>query len=330
MQPIRWGMIGTGRMAASMATEFAQFEPTEALLCAVASRARHKAQEFADRHRIARSHACTADLLADPGIDAVYIASPHPQHAADMLAAIAAGKAVLCEKPFTINAVQAQAVIDAARRRGVLVMEALWSRFLPAIQAVRDCVAAGRIGRIRLIIAGGAFVPDWNSDHYLLDRERGGGVLLDAGVYLVSLSSMLLGAPSRVQASGSLGGGGIDEQETVLLDHAGGAQACLYVSLHARRSPDMEILGDAGRLRIAAPLFRPTQVTHYTADGVESVQQYPIEGSGYGAQVLALQQALRAGLAECPGMPLAETLSVMRTLDEVRRQIGLHYPGERP
>jgi predicted dehydrogenase len=328
MQPIRWGMIGTGRMAASMAAEFALFEPTEAVLCAVASRARHKAQDFADLHRIPHSHACTADLLADPGIDAVYIASPHTQHAADMRAAIAAGKAVLCEKPFTINAIQAKEVISAARERRVLVMEALWTRFLPAVMAARAWVAEGRIGAVRMVIGGGAFLPDRQSDHYVLDPARGGGALLDAGVYLVSLASMLLGAPSRIQVSGQLGPTGVDEQTALLLDHAGGATACLYVSMQARRPPDLEILGSLGRIRLAAPVFRPARLTLWGADSAEIAHDFPITGSGYGYQVRAMNRALREGRTECPEMTLEESLSIMRTLDAARAQMGLAYPAE--
>lgn len=328
MQPIRWGMIGTGRMAASMATEFAALEPTEALLCAVASRTRHKAQAFAEAHRIPQSHAGTADLLADPGIDAVYIASPHPQHAADMLAAIAAGKAVLCEKPFTINAVQAKDVIAAARERRCLVMEAMWTRFLPAVIATRAWVTEGRIGAVRMVIGGGAFLPDRQSDHYVLDPGRGGGVLLDAGVYLVSMASMLLGPPSRIQVSAQLGPTGVDEQTALLLDHAGGATACLYVSMQARRPPDLEILGSLGRMRLAAPVFRPARLTLCGADGTEVVHDFPITGSGYGYQVRAMNRALREGRTECPEMTLDESLSIMRTLDAARAQMGLIYPVE--
>jgi predicted dehydrogenase len=328
MQPIRWGMVGTGRMAATFAGELATFQPTDAILAAVVSRDYNKAQAFAQRHGIPRCHADTAALLQDPGIDAVYLATPHPRHAPGMLEAIAHGKAVLCEKPFTINAVDAAAVIAAARSRGVFVMEALWSRFLPAVRTAREWLAAGRIGQVSMLVGGGAFMPDRNADHYLLDPQRGGGVLLDAGVYLVSLSSMLLGPPSRIQCSGQLGPTGVDEQTSLLLEHPGGASACLYVSLHARRSPDLEVLGSQGRLRITAPIFRPTRLLHWDASGVETTHEFPIEGSGYRYQIEAVNRALREGRTECPEMPLDESLSIMRTLDAARMQMGLKYPAE--
>lgn len=328
MQPLRWGVIGTGRMAAALADEFKAMPRAEAVLGAVASRDRNKAESFAHRHGLSRSYDDYRTLLQDPEVDAVYIATPHTEHQDCMLAAIHAGKTVLCEKPFTINAVQARRVRDAARNAGVFAMEAMWSRFLPAIVAARELVAAGRIGQVQMITGGGAFVPDRQSDHYLLDRLRGGGVLLDAGVYLISLTSMLLGTPTRIQSSGRLGGSGVDEQVAILLDHADGANACLYVSLHARRAPDLEVLGDAGRMRIAAPLFRPTSLTLWDDKGLESAHDFPIHGSGYGYQIKAVHRALRAGLTECADMPLDESLNIMATMDMIRQQMNLVYPAE--
>jgi predicted dehydrogenase len=245
-----------------------------------------------------------------------------------MLACLQGGKAVLCEKPFTLNAHEAERVIAAARSRRVFVMEALWTRFLPAVVALREMIVAGAIGRVQMLIGGGAFVPDFGPEHYLLDKRLGGGVLLDAGVYLVSMASMILGAPSRILASGSLGRHGIDEQDAIVLEHPDGSSALLYVSLRARRSPDLEILGDGGRIRVAAPVFRPAKLTIWEKDGSESTRDFPIAGSGYGYQLLAVSDAVRAGRHESTVMPLAESLSIMQSLDAVRRQIGLVYPGE--
>jgi len=328
MNTVRWGIVGTGRMAAIMATEIERMRPDGHRLTAVASRHHETGRAFADRHRIANVWGCAGDLAADKDVDAVYIATPHVAHADDMLACVRSGKAVLCEKPFTLDAAAAERVIDAARTRGVFVMEAMWTRFLPAVAALRGLLATNEIGPVRMLVAGGAFVPELPSGHYLLDRSLGGGVLLDAGVYLVSLASMILGAPTAVHATGRIGAHGVDEQDTVILQHGDGSDAVLYVSLRARRSPDLEVLGSRGRIRVGAPVFRPEQLTVWTPSRAESVQQYPVAGSGYGYQLEAVADALRAGATECALMPLDETLSILRTLDAIRAQIGLTYPGE--
>lgn len=327
MQRIRWGIIGTGRMATTIASEIAAMRLQGVELTAILSRDGARARAFAERFQISCAVDDPAALLSVP-LDAVYIATPHTLHGAQMQACLRAGRAVLAEKPFTLNATQARAVLETAASARIFAMEAMWTRFLPSMVALRELVAAGTIGRVRMIIGGGAFVPDANAPSYLLDPALGGGVLLDAGVYLVSLASMILGTPSGVLASGQLGRTGVDEQDAIVLSYADGAQALLYVSLGARRSPDLEILGEHGRIRVAAPVFRPTRLILSSRDGSESVRDFPIEGSGYGYQIQAVCQALRAGEIESPVMPLAESLAIMQTLDEIRRQMGLRYPAE--
>jgi predicted dehydrogenase len=207
-------------------------------------------------------------------------------------------------------------------------MEAMWTRFLPAVSAVRDLLKSGAIGRVQMIVGGGAFIPDFGPEHYLLNKELGGGVLLDAGVYLVSMASMILGTPTRIQSSGIIGRFGVDEQDAILLEHADGSTALLYVSLHARRSPDLEILGESGRISIAAPIFKPAKLTVWNKSGAATVTEYPIAGTGYGYQIREVADALRAGRRESTIMPLDETLSIMQTMDTIRQQVGLRYAGE--
>jgi predicted dehydrogenase len=205
----------------------------------------------------------------------------------------------------------------------------MWTRFLPSLVALRRMLRDGAIGRVDTIVGGGAFIPSVPPGHYLYEAALGGGVLLDAGVYLISLASMMLGPPTRVLASGLLGASGIDERTSVLLEHADGSVAQLYVSLRSRRSPDLEILGERGRIRIEAPVFRPCSLTVWDAAGQVSRLDFPITGSGYGYQLREVAAALRSGRTESEVMPLAETQSIMRTMDAVREQIGLVYPAER-
>ena len=328
MERVRWGIVGTGRMASTIAAEIAALREHGIDLIAVASRDADRAREFATRFGARQWVGDPAGFATLP-LDAVYVATPHVQHAEQMLASLRAGQAVLCEKPFTLNAAQAEEVVNAAIESRVFAMEAMWTRFLPAVVALRELLAAGAIGPVRMITGGGAFIPDGSQPGYLLDPALGGGVLLDAGVYLVSLASMILGTPTSVLAQGVIGATGVDEQVSMLMSYPGGAQAQVYVSMRARRSPDLEILGETGRIRIAAPVFRPARLTLWSRDGTESVRDYPIDGTGYGYQIHAVSAALRRGERECAAMPLAESLSIMRTLDEVRRQIGLQYPSER-
>ena len=258
---LRWGILGTGRMAATIASELATMRNEGHELVAVASRHLPKALEFAAQHRIPRAVGQYDEIVHDREVDAIYVATPHSLHAANMLACLAGGKAVLCEKPFTLNAGQASAVIAEARRTRLFVMEAMWTRFLPAIDALRGLLAEDAIGQVCLITGGGAFIPERTAGHYLFEKSLGGGVLLDAGVYLVSMVSMILGSPIQVRATARHGDTGVDEQTTMLLGQADGSSAVLYVSLLARRSPDLEILGSRGQIRIEAPLFRPAALT---------------------------------------------------------------------
>jgi predicted dehydrogenase len=245
-----------------------------------------------------------------------------------MLACLRGGKAVLCEKPFTINAGQALQVINESRSAGRFVMEAMWTRFVPAVVALREQLASGAIGRVRMIVGGGAFVPDPAGHPYILNKQLGGGALLDAGVYLVSIASMILGTPSRIQASGVIGEHGVDEQEAIVLDHADGATALLYLSLRSRRSPDLEILGERGRIRVHAPVFIPPALTLVSRDGSERTLEFPRTRSGYEHQIREVMAALRESRHESAVMPLSETLSIMQTMDRIRAAIGLRYAGE--
>jgi len=323
-----FGILGTGRMAATIATELAALRSSGAQLVAVGSRTRALAEQFAQRFGAARAYGSYADLARDGGVDVVYIATPPAQHAENALACIAHGRSVLCEKPFALNAREALAMVRAARARRVFLMEAMWTRFLPALAAVRALLASGSLGPIRVVTGGGGFVPQFDPRAPLFNPALGGGVLLDAGVYLVSLASMLLGPPLEVHAAGELGASGVDEQVSLLLKYPQGAQALLYVSLRARRSPDLEILAERASVKLEAPVFRPTRLTVTAGDAPAEVRDHPVEGSGYGPQLLEVMAAVRQGRLESALMPLAETVAVLHTMDAARAALGLRFPQE--
>jgi predicted dehydrogenase len=323
---IRLGILGTGNMARQFATGLRHAGNVE--LLAVASRQRESAERFAREFGLRKGYASYRELAADRDIDLVYIATPHSCHLHDTLMCLDAGKAVLCEKPFAINAREAELMIEKAREKRLFLMEAMWTRHLPAVARLRDLLAENAIGKVQLMIAGGAFMPAFTPDAYLFRPELGGGVLLDAGVYLVSMASMVFGPPRRILAAGCTGVHGTDEHDAVLLQHDKDAMASLYVSLRARCSPDMTLLGDGGRIYLHAPIFAPRTLTLGVHGETDEVLQFPFEGNGYQFQAIEAANCIMAGRTESMIMPLNETLGIMRTMDEVRRQIGLKYPME--
>ena len=322
---IRWGVLGAGGIA-SVFTE-AVTRHTQAAVVAVGSRAQERADEFAARHGIARAHGSYEALVADPGVDVVYIASPHSEHRDHALMAIAAGKHVLVEKAFTVNAAEAAQVLDAAGAAGVFVMEAMWTRFLPHVVVMRDVLARGEIGDLVGVIADhGQNMGHHPATHRLHDPALAGGALLDLGVYPVSFAHHLFGAPDRVSAIGALTPNGVDGQVSIALGFAA-IQASLHTTLEANTATTAVVFGTHGRIEIQGRFYAPTQFTvigddgsHWTYDGmVDAGMQY---------EAAEVARCIAAGLSESPLMTWQGTLEVMRTLDEVRRQIGLAYPME--
>lgn len=320
---INWAILGTGRMAQSFATAMAEVE--DARLLAVGSRSESTAKEFAGQFGIPNACGSYAEALTHKDVDIVYIATPHSLHATQTVMCLEAGKNVLCEKPFAINAEQASEMINLAVSKNLFLMEAMWTRFVPAIVKLRDMLQQQVIGDVQLMLAGGAYMPDFDPDHYLFSSELGGGILLDAGVYLVSMASMLFSEPVSIQATGELGKTGVDEHDAILLKHANGAIANLYVSNRSVASPDMTLFGTKGKLYIHAPIFCPPELT-LTLHGQEpEIIACPFVGNGYQYQIKEVHECLRSGKTASEIMSLEETLSIMTTMDEIRKQIGMVY-----
>lgn len=325
-EKIRLGILGTGNMAHQFALGLQHAGNIE--LVAVGSRGQETAKRFAREFGLSKSFAEYQDLADDPGIDLVYIATPHSSHAENTLMCLDAGKAVICEKSFAINSHEARLMIEKAREKRLFLMEAMWTRHIPSIVALRELLAEKAIGRIQLMLAGGAYMPAFNPEAYLFRPDLGGGVLLDAGVYLVSMASMIFGTPSRILAAGSIGENGVDEHDAILLQHDSEAMASLYVSLRARASPDMTLLGDGGKIYLHAPVFAPSALTISIKDTSEEIMQLPFPGNGYQFQAIEAANCILAGRTESAVMPLDESLAIMETMDEIRRQLKLKYPME--
>ena len=321
-----WGIFGTGNMARTIASVLRELDGTR--LAAVASRSQTSADAFGKEFGAEGCYCDTDDMLADPSVDIVYVATPHTSHTSLCMASLRAGKAVLCEKPFTINAVEADTVIGLARDSNLFLMEAMWTRFVPAIDKLRVLLSQQAIGEVQLMIAGGAYMPDFDAAHYLFNKELGGGILLDAGVYLVSMASLVFGTPDTILATGALGHTGVDEHEMIILGHGRGELASLYVSHRGRAAPDLTLIGSEGKIYLHPPVFCPSALTLSRHDREDEIFEFPLASSGYRYEIEEAVRCLGSGRTESDRMPLDETFSIMQTMDEIRRQIGVQYHAD--
>jgi predicted dehydrogenase len=324
--PIRWGIIGTGGIATALASDLRLIP--DASLVAVGSRNQSTADEFGARFDVPHRHSTYDDLVNDPDVDAVYVGTPHPGHHNAALSAINAGKAVLVEKPFTMNAKEASSLIDAARSRGVFLMEAMWARFLPHMVRVRELLTARALGDVRVVIADHNQWFARDPSHRLFDPALGGGALLDLGIYPVSFASMVLGTPMRVTAASDRAFTGVDATTSAILQYDDGAHAVVTTSLEVAGPNRAVIVGTDARIEIDATFYAPTSFTLIARDGTK-VERFvgSVEGRGMECEAAEVMRCMRAGKLESDVLPLDETLAIMETLDEIRRQIGLVYPA---
>ncbi|SHM97899.1 Gfo/Idh/MocA family protein [Cryptosporangium aurantiacum] len=318
--PLRWGILGTGAIARSFTADLLTLDDHRVV--AVGSRAADTAQAFADAHGIPRAHGSYQALAEDAEVDVVYVATPHSGHAAAALTCIAAGRGVLVEKPLTIDAASATEVVDAARSAGVFCMEAMWTRFNPAIVRLRELLADGAIGDVVSIQADFGFAAPYDPASRLYAPELGGGALLDLGVYPISLASMILGEPSTVLAAGGLAPTGVDANTGILLGYESGAVAVLHCSLRGETPMRATIAGTTGRIELPAPFFRADALTLHRSGAEPVTEVFTLPGLGYTFQAEEVARCVRAGLTESPLMTLDETLSIMRTLDQARAAVA--------
>jgi len=320
---IRWGVVGPGRIAEKVVEDFAVVDGARAV--AVASRSQARADDFAARHGLDRAYGSYKEILADPDVDVLYVATPHPQHHAIALAGLHAGKALLVEKSFTATTPGAAEVIDLARETGVFVMEAMWTRFQPAVVAMRELIADGAIGEVRSVQADLGVTRQYDPADRLFDLALGGGALLDLGVYVVSFAQMLLGTPERVVAAGSLFPSGADAEAALLLDYADGRTATLTTSLRNALPGQARVFGTAGWIDVLPRFHHPeTIVLHRAGAEPETITRPPL-GAGYAHELIEVTEGVREGRQESTVMPLADTLAVQRLLNDAAEQLGVRH-----
>lgn len=326
-RPIRWGILGTGRIAGLFTTGLASAPGAEVV--AVGSRSQESADRFGEQYGIPHRHPSYAELAADPQVDVIYVATPHPGHKDATLTCISAGKAVLCEKPFALNVGEAEEMVGAARDTDTFLMEAMWTRFRPGMVKVREVLDSGVIGDVQLVTANVGWKSQFDPASRLYAPELGGGALLDGGVYPISFVSMVLGAPSEVTGVAELGGTNVDEQAAISLLHPSGAVACVGVTIRANPISLATIVGTAGRIQIDHDFHKPATFTVFVDGQEPQPHDYPLaEGNGYQFEAIEVMRCLREGFLESPIMPLDESLTIMRTMDTLRKQWGVQYPQE--
>lgn len=334
-ETLRWGVVATGKIANTVTADIARLP--DAMLQAVSSRSRSRAEEFAAKFGFERSYYDAGEgtncsgyeqLFDDPAVDIVYIATPHGQHHEVVRAALNAGKHVLCEKSLTINAAETEDLIDLARTKNLFLMEAVWTRFLPSVQRAWEIIRSGEIGEPKWLQADLGFPSPYNPASRLWALNDGGGALLDVSVYPLTWALGVFGFPDTVQATGVLNDDGVDAQNALTLGYSSGAQAQLTSSFLASSPRIATVSGTAGWLRTDAPLHNPTELTINTLDDGPRSETFEKAGNGYVHQLREVTRCIQQGLIESPTMPWDHSLRTMRLFDEVRAALGVRYPHD--
>jgi len=326
MSTLGWGVIGAGGIARAFVRDC---QGAGLNVVAVGSRTQEAADRFASELNIASAHSSYQQLVDDPTVDIVYVATPHPMHLENALLAIEAGKHVLIEKPITLNAGQAQAIKDAAAAKGFFAMEAMWTRFLPSMLHIEELIESGVIGEVRAIQADHSQFLPYERAPRLHEPQLGGGALLDLGIYPVSFVHRLLGEPREIVARGTLTNLGVDEIVSAILTFGSGAQATIQSGFMAAGANTATVIGSRGRIEIDRVWYNQSSFTVFDQQG-SAIERYEtkIDSRGMHFQALEVERCIAAGLLQSDRMSLDESIQIMNVLDEIRRQIGVSYPGE--
>lgn len=324
---VRWGILSTGHIAHTFAKAVRHVPAAE--LVAVGSRSQASADKFGDEFDIPHRHPSYEALVADPEVDVIYVCTPHPLHAPCAKLALSAGKHVLCEKPFTVNLREAREVVALAREKNLFLMEAMWTRFLPSLGKAREWITSGVLGDVRLFQAAFCFRAGDDEASRLLAPEMAGGGLLDVGIYPISLASMLFGGqPQRIVSLAHLGHTGVDEQAVIIFGYGDGALASLACAVRTSTVHDAYIYGTEGYINLQSPFWSTTRAMLYKGDQMQEAFEQPHPCNGFEYQIEEVCRCVQSGLHESGTMPLDETLAIMETMDRIRDQWGLRYPGE--
>ena len=322
-RPVRWGLLAAGGIARALATNITDVEGGE--LVAVAARDGERAAAFARDFDIPRSYEGYDALYADDEVDVIYVSSTHPFHKEQALACIAAGKHVLLEKPATLTVHDTEEVLDAAREAGVLLLEALWTRYQPIVRDALDRVRRGDIGAVRSFHAAFTVPFPYDETHRLFDLANGGGALLDLGIYPVTLAHLFVGHPTDVQVLGTKVATGADSQVALQWMTQDGAVAQVATDSQSHGTTETLIRGTDGSIQLHGPVNNPESFTIQRGEESELVEG---DRRGREHEVEEMHRCLREGLLESPLAPHADTVAIMTILESARRELGVRYPQE--
>jgi predicted dehydrogenase len=329
MKTIRWGILGTGRIAHKFASDLKLVEGAE--LIAVGSRSKQSANEFNKEFPVKHIHNTYEALVQNPEVDVIYIATPHNLHYENTLLCLQHGKAVLCEKPFAMNARQAVEMISIAREKKVFLMEALWTKFHPHYIKMQEMIGQGLLGEIKSVLINFGFKPTPPIPARLFDPELGGGTVMDIGIYNVFMAMGILGQPDYIDAVMTAASTGVDEQCAILFRYKNGALAQLFSTFSSNLATEADICGTEGRIRLTSRFYEPSATIEFYKERVDSKEIIPVPkepGSGYQYEARHVNDCLRKGLTESPVITFADTILLIETLDKIRAIAGVHYPAD--
>lgn len=327
---IRWGILGGGRIAQKFASDLPI--TGDAILHSIASRSKTNAALFSHLYPSAISYDNYEDLVKNPDIDVIYIATPHGLHYEHTMLCLQHGKAVLCEKAFALNSQQAKEMIAEAVKQKLFLMEALWSKFTPPYQKMMELIRKGQLGKIKSVLINFGFIPRLPLADRILQPELGGGTLLDIGIYNLFYAMSALGKPDHIEARMTPASTGVDEQCAILLRYQDGSMAQLFSSYSSYLATEADISGNKGRLRLTHRFYAPdTTLELYPGlpDTKTIVPVKPTKGFGYHYEAHHVNDCLRKGLTESPVMSHKDTLLLMEIMDTVREKAGIKFPADR-
>jgi len=326
-EKIRWGILSTGHISGKFTSALKTLP--EAEITAVASRDKGTAKKFAEKHGILKAYGSYSSLADDPEVDVVYIGTPHTFHLENSVMCMRAGKSVLCEKALTINAREAEEMINVAREENVFLMEAMTTRHIPLIKKIQNWIKSGKIGEVRMVNASRCLKRKFKSSDRQLNLKLGGGSLLDLGIYVISFASMIFEKPPEsVFGYGHIGEFGSDEQGAALLKYDKGEIANLSFALSTETVNEAFIFGTEGYIKIDEIFAVPTKAALFINKQEVEVIEEPILESGLTYEALEVMRCLKKGLKESPCMPLKESLQIMQIMDRIRAPWGLTYSND--
>jgi predicted dehydrogenase len=323
----KWGIIGTGGIAGEFANDLSYLN--NHTVAAVGSRKLSTAQQFASKYPDCVGYASYSELVADPNLDGIYIATPQNFHVEHTILALDAGKPVLCEKPFAINTSEVELMVKTATQNQLTLIEAMWTRFLPHIEIVRKIINSNVLGNIHTLQADHGQRLSESNKPRLWDPALGGGALLDLGIYVVSFAHLILGIPDKITAKSNFTDKGVDEQTSAIFEYKNGAQAILNTTLKNSTPCRAVISGVNGWLEIDRTFYNPAAMRVVLNDGTKTEYPNNYKGHGLREQAIEFSRCVGSKLIESPLMPHEESIGVMRSMDKIREQIGLHYPNEK-